>query len=243
MRNSRRNANRSAREDDDLFLKDLLWSEYWFPWGFIRSRKRGDVFQILSTTLTGIAAVAALWQSVITQRQLYDADVSKTRQALIERVYRSCQLYWELSPNYHFRYDKTSPEGQRWRDDIAFLDRRTLPALDSTMRKELYARTRSNAVEFTIAANTFWFISEKSDQVEMGKALEYYYEIVSPNVRDPSLDTDWFWQKLAANRYACDRINRNLKEWAVTKTIDVAPVHFPTFRIVDVLPPNAREPY
>ena len=239
--NSEQNKRRLPN-GDDLFLKEFLWSEKWFPWGYIRSRRDFDWVQISSTVLTGIAVIAALWQNTITQRQIYDSDVSKTRQTLIEKVFRSCQLYWEISPRYIFIYDETRPPDERWLYDVAYIERRKLPTLTTEQREQLYVRMRSVANEFTIANNTFQFISNAKEQNDMMNALNYYGEI-SKNTRDPSLETDLFWQKLAQNKYSCDRISENLARWSEQKESTSTDLYYPTFRIVDKIPPNGREPY
>jgi hypothetical protein len=90
------------KAEDEKFLKDLLWSEVWFPWkrkGILIRKERSSFWEIFAVVVSALAllvsavATVGTWRQVdLMQAQLTAADRNAATIKIASTLYDACDL-------------------------------------------------------------------------------------------------------------------------------------------------------
>lgn len=90
------------KPNDEKFLKEVLWSEAWFPWKkknaiFVRGQERSKtellalILSALALIVSALATVGTWKQTDLMQEQLTSAERNAGKMRIFEAVMASCR--------------------------------------------------------------------------------------------------------------------------------------------------------
>lgn len=108
-------------EDDENFLKDLAWSEVWFPWkqkGILIRKERSSFWEAFAVVVSALALLVSAWATVGTWRQvdlmreqLTSADRNRAIAAVSDDLYVYCELLMSFPfARRGYKWDFSGPE-------------------------------------------------------------------------------------------------------------------------------------